>query len=208
MEIGAILYPKPLQVIVISPKNKTIQKNLCRNPLGQLNYSYMKYPFLHLSNAKCPSARAVMGDASVSASIEQHEQPLSFYQLLGIPEDGTLLDIKQAYRQLARKYHPDVCPPDQAEEFTRRFIEVQEAYETLSDPRRKHLYDSDLARGIHSRVSAGKRWNCPQEELAKEDWRSRWEGQLSNLKRRSNFKDADLPLSWGARMRQKNCSNN
>ncbi|XP_065020227.1 uncharacterized protein LOC135586193 [Musa acuminata AAA Group] len=36
---------------------------------------------------------------------------------------------------MVRKYHPDVSPPDCAE-YTRRFIEVQEAYETLSDPRR------------------------------------------------------------------------
>ncbi|MBF6096444.1 J domain-containing protein, partial [Nocardia cyriacigeorgica] len=60
---------------------------------------------------------------------------MSFYELLGITESGTLPEIKQACKQLARKYHPDVSPPARVEEYTRRFIRVQEAYETLSDPR-------------------------------------------------------------------------
>lgn len=80
----------------------------------------------------------------------------TFYDLLGIPETGTLPEIKQAYKQLARKYHPDVSPPDRVEEYTRRFIRVQEAYETLSDPRRRALYDRDMSRGLHLAFSARK----------------------------------------------------
>ncbi|RRT50808.1 hypothetical protein B296_00040675 [Ensete ventricosum] len=45
-------------------------------------------------------------------------------------------DVKRACKQMVRKCRTDVSPPDRAEEYTRRFIEVQEAYETLSDPRR------------------------------------------------------------------------
>lgn len=81
---------------------------------------------------------------------------LTFYELLGVPETGTLPEIKQAYKQLARKYHPDVSPPDRVEEFTQRFIRVQEAYETLSDPRTKALYDRDMARGLHLAFSSRK----------------------------------------------------
>lgn len=72
----------------------------------------------------------------------------SFYDLLGIPNTGSQLEIKQAYKQLARKYHPDVSPPDRVEEYTQRFIRVQEAYEILSDPNRRALYDRDIAKGL------------------------------------------------------------
>lgn len=81
----------------------------------------------------------------------------SFYELLGISESVSLSEIKQAYKQMARKYHPDVSPPDLAAEYTRRFIRVQEAYETLSDPGRRAMYDRDLARGLHLAFSARKR---------------------------------------------------
>ncbi|KAH1236766.1 Chalcone synthase 1 [Glycine max] len=45
---------------------------------------------------------------------------LSFYDLLGIPESGSVTEIKNAYKQLARKYHPDVSPPGRVEEYTKR----------------------------------------------------------------------------------------
>ncbi|GAU32177.1 hypothetical protein TSUD_68480 [Trifolium subterraneum] len=91
---------------------------------------------------------------------------LSFYDLLGIPESGSLMDIKSAYKQLARKYHPDVSPPGRVEEYTKRFIQVQEAYETLSDPSRKIMYDRDMARGIHLAFNARKRYNCSDNQVA------------------------------------------
>ncbi|CAA6668211.1 unnamed protein product [Spirodela intermedia] len=51
---------------------------------------------------------------------------------------GSAAEIKRAYKEMARRYHPDVCPtPDRTEEYTRLFIVVQEAYETLSDPGRR-----------------------------------------------------------------------
>jgi len=84
----------------------------------------------------------------------------SFYDLLGIPETGSLLEIKQAYKQLARKYHPDVSPPDRVEEYTQRFIRVQEAYETLSDPGMRALYDRDMAKGLHFGFSARSHEVC------------------------------------------------
>lgn len=86
----------------------------------------------------------------------------SFYELLGISESGTLSEIKKAYKQLARKYHPDVSPADRTEEFTQRFILVQEAYETLSDPQTRALYDRDLSKGLHLAFSSRKRVDCNQ----------------------------------------------
>jgi hypothetical protein len=73
----------------------------------------------------------------------------TFYELLGISAEGSSFeDVRAAYRRMARKYHPDVSPPDAAKEHTRRFIQVQEAYETLSDPGRRTSYDQALARGV------------------------------------------------------------
>ncbi|OAY55315.1 chaperone protein dnaJ 20, chloroplastic [Manihot esculenta] len=127
---------------------------------------------------------------------------MSFYELLGIPESGTLIEIKQAYKQLARKYHPDVSPPDRVEEYTQRFIQVQEAYETLSDPRSRALYDRDMARGLHLAFSARRRYQNDEELEVRGEWKNRWEAQLSELKRRSMNKDAEGNMSWAARMRR------
>lgn len=128
---------------------------------------------------------------------------LSFYDLLGIPESGSLMEIKSAYKQLARKYHPDVSPPDRIEEYTKRFIQVQEAYETLSDPSRRAMYDRDMAKGINFAFTARKRYNYHDQVVEqKSEWKSRWQSQLSELKRRSNSKDVGGNMSWAARMRQ------
>ncbi|KAL1328660.1 hypothetical protein HN51_038475 [Arachis hypogaea] len=130
---------------------------------------------------------------------------LSFYELLGISESGSLMEIKQAYKQLARKYHPDVSPPGRLEEYTKRFIRVQEAYETLSDPTRRAMYDNDMARGVHFAFNARRSYHHRDQVVEhKSEWKSRWQSQLSELKRRSKSKSKDegKNMSWAARMRQ------
>lgn len=62
-----------------------------------------------------------------------------YYQVLGVPRDADEKAIKQAYRRLARQYHPDHNPGDTAAET--RFKEVTEAYEVLSDPDKRTKYD-------------------------------------------------------------------
>ncbi|GAB4369573.1 MAG: DnaJ C-terminal domain-containing protein [Elainellaceae cyanobacterium] len=62
-----------------------------------------------------------------------------YYATLGISKGATADEIKQAYRKLARKYHPDVNPGDKTAEA--KFKEVNEAYEVLSDPEKRQKYD-------------------------------------------------------------------
>ncbi|MBI2304256.1 MAG: J domain-containing protein [Chloroflexi bacterium] len=62
-----------------------------------------------------------------------------YYQILGISRNASEKEVKQAYRRLARRHHPDVNPGDkQAEE---RFKEINEAYEVLSDAEKRKKYD-------------------------------------------------------------------
>src|ERR1700733_3877224 len=61
-----------------------------------------------------------------------------FYDVLGVPRSASSEEIQRAYRQLARRYHPDVNKDPGSEE---RFKEVSEAYDVLSDPDTRSRYD-------------------------------------------------------------------
>src|SRR5882672_12347074 len=62
-----------------------------------------------------------------------------YYETLSVPRNASADDIRKSYRKLARKYHPDLNPGDKASED--RFKQVQEAYDVLSDPKKKQMYD-------------------------------------------------------------------
>src|SRR5574338_440168 len=62
-----------------------------------------------------------------------------YYATLGLSKTATDKEIKQAYRKLARKHHPDVNPGDKSAES--RFKEINEAYEVLGDPGKRKKYD-------------------------------------------------------------------
>ena len=62
-----------------------------------------------------------------------------YYQILGVKKDAKADEIKKSYRRLARKHHPDVNPNDKASED--KFKEVQEAYDVLSDDKKRKVFD-------------------------------------------------------------------
>jgi len=74
-----------------------------------------------------------------------------YYEVLGVSREASDAQIKNAYRSLARQYHPDVAKDKTVAE--RRFKEINEANEVLSDPEKRRKYDA-----------LGTNWNHPESE--------------------------------------------
>lgn len=72
----------------------------------------------------------------------------TFYDKLGVSENASDDEIKKAFRKLAKKYHPDRNPGNNAAEA--KFKKLSEAYETLSDPKKKDQYDMMCKYGAHT----------------------------------------------------------
>src|SRR6266545_630273 len=62
-----------------------------------------------------------------------------YYESLKVDRKASAEELRKAYRRLARKYHPDLNPGDKAAE--EHFKRVQEAYDVLSDPKKRQMYD-------------------------------------------------------------------
>ena len=73
--------------------------------------------------------------------------PKDYYFVLGVPRGASGAKIKNAYRAMAKRYHPDSCGPEPSEE---KFREVQRAYDTLGHKARRKAYDHDLHRGMRT----------------------------------------------------------
>lgn len=64
-----------------------------------------------------------------------------YYSILGVPKNASQEDIKQAYRKLAREHHPDMVKDGDKTAAETRFKEINEAYQILSDPQKRRMYD-------------------------------------------------------------------
>ncbi|KAI3734105.1 hypothetical protein L6452_13568 [Arctium lappa] len=96
---------------------------------------------------------------------ERHSHPINGIKIAKSHTVG-FHEVKKAYRAKAHQLHPDVIPSSVKEECTKKFVELREAYEVLSDPNSRRLYDLSL---VDSKC----------------DSRMVWEMQLEGLKRRS-----------------------
>src|ERR1700752_5349382 len=76
-----------------------------------------------------------------------------YYQVLGVPRNGTEEAVTKAYRRLAMKYHPDRNPDDKEGE--ERFKEAKEAYEILTDAQKRAAYDQYGHAGVDQQAGMG-----------------------------------------------------
>jgi len=93
------------------------------------------------------SPKAKAGKSGAYLKISALLKDVKLYQLMGVSEGASQDDIKKAYRGLALSCHPDklaALDEKEAKEIQERFIQIQEAYELLSDPEKRMLYDSSL----------------------------------------------------------------
>ena len=84
-----------------------------------------------------------------------------YYTTLGVSKTASEKEIKQAYRKLARKHHPDVNPGDKSAEA--KFKEINEAYEVLGDQEKRRKYDELGAnwRAYEQAQQQGQPWGAP-----------------------------------------------
>ena len=76
-----------------------------------------------------------------------------FYEVLGVAKDASEAELKKSYRRLAMKYHPDRNPDD--ESAAKNFKEAKEAYEVLSDARKRSAYDQYGHAGVDPGMGGG-----------------------------------------------------
>lgn len=81
---------------------------------------------------------------------------VDYYRILEVSRNSTTADIKKAYRKLALKWHPDKNP-DNPDEANRKFKEISEAYEVLSDDKKRRVYDQYGKEGLINNGSSRSR---------------------------------------------------
>ncbi|XP_059310819.1 chaperone protein dnaJ 11, chloroplastic-like [Lycium barbarum] len=86
---------------------------------------------------------------------------LSLYEMLGIPMSATTVEIKEAYRKMARTCHPDAVAFPKKETSATEFMKIHSAYVTLSDPNKRAYYDRQYFRQPRVSVASSK-WETDQ----------------------------------------------
>jgi molecular chaperone DnaJ len=77
-----------------------------------------------------------------------------YYEILGVPKEADIQQIKKAYRSKALRNHPDRVPQEKKKEAEEKFKEISEAYGVLSDPQKRKMYDQYGHAGIDQRYTA------------------------------------------------------
>lgn len=90
-----------------------------------------------------------VGGEQPHGSVTNRKMGKDYYDILGIQKDASEEDIKKAYRKQALRYHPDKNKSPGAED---KFKEIAEAYDVLSDPKKKDIYDRFGEEGKFHRV--------------------------------------------------------
>lgn len=107
-----------------------------------------------------------MGARYLSSRVDDDgESPRTYYDILELSRRAKQEEVKEAYRKLAKRYHPDRNADDPEAES--KFKEIQEAHATLSDPWKRALYDQDLQFGEYGSAAT--------TDVEKETWTEHWE---------------------------------
>ena len=129
---------------------------------------------------------------------------IDYYKILELPKSATEKEIKAAYRKLARKYHPDLNPNNKESE--KKFKEINEANEVLSDPEKRKKYDQygkdwkhadafDQAKQQQGQQQDGTRQYYQSGEFSGEDFSDFFESMFGGAERKSSqtkFRGRDL----------------
>ncbi|CUM68046.1 uncharacterized protein PRCAT00005761001 [Priceomyces carsonii] len=99
----------------------------------------------------------------------QNSNGVSFYELLELPANATIKDVKAQFKKLSKKYHPDLnshLPPDDKEKNSSKFVLIVTAYDTLKDAKKRKQYDMTL------KGQAGKHM-----QARRDDWNNQYYGE-------------------------------
>merc|ERR1719499_2704984 len=130
--------------------------------LGRCGFSHALPRCCWVPAASSRACRAFCGTASTPDGVGRAR---TFYEILEVPRKAKKEEIKEAYRRLAKKYHPDRNIDDPEAEA--RFKEVQEAHATLTDSWKRALYDQDL--------QFGQFGSAATQDVEKEKWTEHWD---------------------------------
>jgi len=107
--------------------------------LSQKDRDYEKYHSDWADDYEELKSKKLIDEEEFRKAAEKSSLP-NYYEILGIPRDSAQSEIKKRYRQLAKELHPDKSKNDDSD----KMVEINKAYEVLSDKKRRERYDKYL----------------------------------------------------------------